>query len=179
VRLSQTSLRKSGVHLELDLAPDLPLMEGNLHSIEQVTSSLIIGGVHVIQPAHGVIRIAAGRQNKDERIYIAIERNAPGISPSTFANLVDPFLTDKKTGLAAAPELLTVSRHFQGHDGKLATLADMKKQHIHRVIKIPGGNRTRAAKVLGIGLRTLQRKLKGCGELSTLPKSQGVRHYGM
>jgi hypothetical protein len=46
-------------------------------------------------------------------------------------------------------------------------------------MKIRGGNRTRAAKVLGIGLRTLQRKLKGCGELSTLPKSQGVRYHGI
>lgn len=179
LRLSQTSLRKLSGHLELDLGPDLPLMEGNLHSIEQVTSSLIIGGVHAIQHAHGVIRIAAGHQNKDKRIYIEIEGNGPGISPSTFANLVDPFLIDKKTGLAAAPEFLTVSRHFEGHDGKLATLADMQKQHIHRIMKIRGGNRTRAVKVLGIGLRTLQRKLKGCGELSTLPKSQGVRHYGM
>ena len=79
MRLSQTSLRKSGVHLDLDLAPDLPLMEGNLHSIEQVTSSLIIGGVHVIQHAHGVIRIAAGHQNKDKRIYIEVDTH--GLTP--------------------------------------------------------------------------------------------------
>ncbi|MCP3954148.1 MAG: hypothetical protein GY697_18320, partial [Desulfobacterales bacterium] len=33
-------------------------------------------------------------------------------------------------------------------------------QHILRVLEDSNGNRTRAAKTLGIGLRTLQRKLK-------------------
>jgi DNA-binding protein Fis len=32
------------------------------------------------------------------------------------------------------------------------------------------GNRTRAAKILGIGLRTLQRKLKAFGESSNGPE---------
>ncbi len=40
------------------------------------------------------------------------------------------------------------------------SLASVQKQHILRVLERSGGNRTRAAKTLGIGLRTLQRKLK-------------------
>jgi DNA-binding NtrC family response regulator len=40
------------------------------------------------------------------------------------------------------------------------SLAYVQKQHILRVLESSSGNRTRAAKILGIGLRTLQRKLK-------------------
>ncbi len=40
------------------------------------------------------------------------------------------------------------------------TLAEVEKEHILRVLASTGQNRTRAAKILGIGLRTLHRKLK-------------------
>lgn len=40
------------------------------------------------------------------------------------------------------------------------SLAFVQKQHILRVLESSNGNRTQAAKTLGIGLRTLQRKLK-------------------
>jgi len=40
------------------------------------------------------------------------------------------------------------------------SLAYVQKQHILRVLEDANGNRTQAAKTLGIGLRTLQRKLK-------------------
>ncbi|MGD8717423.1 MAG: sigma-54 dependent transcriptional regulator [Candidatus Zixiibacteriota bacterium] len=42
-------------------------------------------------------------------------------------------------------------------------LADAERYLIEATLKEVGGNRTRAAKVLGIGLRTLQRKLKSYG----------------
>lgn len=44
-----------------------------------------------------------------------------------------------------------------GHD---ATLAEVEARHIRRVMAAAHGNKTQAARLLGIGLRTLQRKLK-------------------
>lgn len=52
-----------------------------------------------------------------------------------------------------------------GKEGPLS-LAEMEKQHIKRVLELTGGNRTKAAKALGIGLRTLQRKLKTLEDIS-------------
>jgi transcriptional regulator with PAS, ATPase and Fis domain len=43
----------------------------------------------------------------------------------------------------------------------LPCLAEVETRHIRSVLEATGGNRTRAARILGIGLRTLQRKLKG------------------
>ncbi len=54
------------------------------------------------------------------------------------------------------------SEKVTGHtdDGGLISLAKMEKMHIKRVLDFTDGNRTRAAVILGIDLRTLQRKLK-------------------
>lgn len=43
----------------------------------------------------------------------------------------------------------------------LPCLSEVETRHIRSVLEATGGNRTRAARILGIGLRTLQRKLKG------------------
>jgi len=46
------------------------------------------------------------------------------------------------------------------------TLADVERAVIMETLKRHNFNRTRAARVLGIGIRTLQRKLKQYGEQS-------------
>lgn len=52
-------------------------------------------------------------------------------------------------------------------DGILS-LREMEKQHILQAVEAAGGNRTKAAHLLGIGLRTLQRKLKAFGSNQAL-----------
>jgi len=42
----------------------------------------------------------------------------------------------------------------------LLPLEEMERRHIRRVLESTGNNRTHAARILGIGLRTLQRKIK-------------------
>jgi len=42
----------------------------------------------------------------------------------------------------------------------LMTLEELERMHILHILELTDGNRTQAAKALGIGLRTLQRKLK-------------------
>jgi two-component system NtrC family response regulator/two-component system response regulator HydG len=46
-------------------------------------------------------------------------------------------------------------------------MVDIEREAILRTLEFTNGHRARAAKVLGIGLRTLQRKLKEYGEVST------------
>lgn len=62
--------------------------------------------------------------------------------------------------LSSTRDLVASSGPFRQDAEELPPLAELEKRHIYRVLKATGGNRIRAAKVLGIGLRTLQRKLK-------------------
>ena len=48
--------------------------------------------------------------------------------------------------------------------GPSRTMEEIEREAILRALEETGGNRTRAADLLGIGLRTLQRKLKEYGQ---------------
>ena len=61
--------------------------------------------------------------------------------------------------LKAARKLTSSSELGQGRSDPLLTLAELERRHVQKVLQATGGNRTRAAKILGIGLRTLRRKL--------------------
>lgn len=55
-------------------------------------------------------------------------------------------------------------------DSDLLPLAVVEKRHIRSVLQATGGNRTRTARILEIGLRTLQRKLKDDPDIESRQK---------
>jgi DNA-binding NtrC family response regulator len=64
-------------------------------------------------------------------------------------------------GLASVQSLKTRTSTAMPQSGDVfPPLAEVQKQHIEKALELTDGNRTRAAQLLGIGLRTLQRKLK-------------------
>jgi DNA-binding NtrC family response regulator len=52
-------------------------------------------------------------------------------------------------------------------------MADVERDLILRTVEYTDGHRARAAELLGIGLRTLQRKLKEYGEIGSRPSDEG------
>ncbi|MEW6289839.1 MAG: helix-turn-helix domain-containing protein [Thermodesulfobacteriota bacterium] len=61
------------------------------------------------------------------------------------------------------PEYLTYSGGEGSMDGKEGLLQEMERQTITDVLHKTGGDKVKAAKVLGIGLRTLYRKIDQWG----------------
>jgi len=73
--------------------------------------------------------------------------------------------------LSSAPDLIPLATHSEGEtDDALLPLAEIEKRHILQALDLCGGNRTRTAKILNIGLRTLQRKLKLFNKQSAVPE---------
>jgi DNA-binding NtrC family response regulator len=69
--------------------------------------------------------------------------------------------TSDRLTLSSAPNLGAGTVLSQGHQkGHFETLRELQEQHIKKILAHTKGNRTQAAKILGIGLRTLQRKLQ-------------------
>ncbi|MBU1344248.1 MAG: sigma-54 dependent transcriptional regulator [Proteobacteria bacterium] len=62
------------------------------------------------------------------------------------------------------PEALRQSTAYPPEDRRLWSLSCLEEHHIRQVLETVGGNRTKAAKILGIGRKTLQRKLKAQAE---------------
>jgi CheY-like chemotaxis protein len=130
MRLAQTTLRKSGVRIQLDLDENLPLIEGNLQSIEQIILNIIINAIQAIDHSDGIIRIATGFQRKDARIGLQITDNGRGISDAIADKLFLPFVTDKQaeggTGLGLSVTYGLVQSHagdisFDTQNGKGTT----------------------------------------------------------
>ncbi len=76
--------------------------------------------------------------------------------------------------LSSVHELISASAPVESRTDDLLPLAELEKRQIKHVLEVTGGNRTRAAKILGIGLRTLQRKLKSLDDLNQLPRPEDV-----
>lgn len=68
--------------------------------------------------------------------------------------------SDRLTGRSLTPPDSSGDPSGSGWDSDLLPLAEVEKRHIQTVLQATGGNRTRTARILGIGLRTLQRRLK-------------------
>jgi len=78
--------------------------------------------------------------------------------------------TETTLRLSSAAGLASESGSAPGRAEGLLSLEEVEKRHISHILDSVGGNRTQAARILGIGLRTLQRKLKEMEDGSTAPK---------
>ena len=97
LRLAQSTLRKSDVNIRLNLADDLPEIEGNLQSIEQIVLNITINAIHAVNHNQGEIEIKTGLRIKDGMVYIRISDNGRGISPEIADKIFLPFVTDKQS----------------------------------------------------------------------------------
>ncbi len=97
LRLAQSTLRKSDVNIRLNLADDLPDIEGNLQSIEQIVLNITINAIHAVNHNQGEIEIKTGLRIKDGMVYIRISDNGRGISPEIADKIFLPFVTDKQS----------------------------------------------------------------------------------
>jgi signal transduction histidine kinase/ActR/RegA family two-component response regulator len=127
LRLAQTTLRTSGVQLELTLKDDLPPMVGNLQSIEQIILNLIINGVQAVGDRAGLIAVASGFRSKDGHVFIRVRDNGSGVSSDVADKLFLPFVTTKHneggTGLGLSVSYSLVKSHggdisFESEPGK-------------------------------------------------------------
>ncbi|MFX0117626.1 MAG: sigma-54-dependent transcriptional regulator, partial [Candidatus Hodarchaeota archaeon] len=67
---------------------------------------------------------------------------------------------DKFLSLSSAQSLLPYSGPERRKTVQLLTLEELEKRHIERVLEITGGNRPKAAKILGVNVSTVYRKIE-------------------
>jgi len=148
LRLAQTTLREVAIGVRVELAPDLPEVEGNLQSIEQVVLNIVINAAQAIDHAHGEILIQTGCSLKDGRVYLRVTDNGRGVSPAMAERVFLPFVTDKQaqggTGLGLSVTYSIVQAHggeifFESREGGAGTAF---------TVQLPTPLKRRAAKIL-------------------------------
>ena len=119
MRLAKTTLRKSSVHVSLNLEDDLPRIEGNLQSIEQIILNIIINAVQAIDHKRGEIEITTGFQIKDGMVFINIKDNGKGIAPEMVDKIFLPFVTDKQNQGGTGLGLSVTDTLVKAHQGEI------------------------------------------------------------
>jgi DNA-binding NtrC family response regulator len=66
----------------------------------------------------------------------------------------------KVLSLGAMQHLLPYEGPERRKHYELLTLAELERRHIQKILEITGGNRPKAAKILGINVSTIYRKLE-------------------
>jgi hypothetical protein len=97
VLLAENQIAKGGVHLAVDLAPDLPVILGDADTLQQVMLNLVTNARDAVERG-GEIRILTRRRDRDRVIELVVADTGQGIAPEDLARIFDPFFTTKPTG---------------------------------------------------------------------------------
>ncbi len=119
MRLIRTTLKNAGIKVSLDLAPDLPLIEGSLQNIEQIILNIIINAIQAIDHDKGFLKISTGIEKRDKRVVISISDNGKGINPALADRLFEPFVTDKQAEGGTGLGLSVTYSLIKAHDGEI------------------------------------------------------------
>ena len=117
-KLTQTTLRKSGTELLTDLAPDLPKVNANLQSVEQILMNMIINAGEAIEHDRGQVIVKTAPDGAD-RVLITVADNGKGIAPEMFDSLFDPFVTNKQESGGTGLGLSVTYSLVQAHNGRI------------------------------------------------------------
>lgn len=94
--LMNNPLKKSTARLTVDRDPDLPLVRGSFHQLEQVMINLIQNACQALTDKDKPIEIATRRDPSSGRAVFQIRDGGPGIPPDHLDRIFDPFFTTKR-----------------------------------------------------------------------------------
>jgi C4-dicarboxylate-specific signal transduction histidine kinase len=121
VPLVRAELSKHEVALHLDLATDLPLVEGDRVQLQQVVINLVINAGEATAPLTDRPREVAIRSAPDGsgHVTVSVRDNGTGIDPTTVDAIFGAFVTTKPGGMGMG---LSISRSIiDAHGGQLWT----------------------------------------------------------
>ncbi len=105
-RLLKPLIKSKTDYLQLDLADDLPSIEGNLQHVEQIVINLLSNALDALPDKKHKVWISSLFDDKSQHIQIRIKDNGVGIPNSDLKKIFDPFFTTKQetggTGLGLA-----------------------------------------------------------------------------
>jgi CheY-like chemotaxis protein len=109
-------LRKSIAGIELNLAANLPEIQGHFQKLEQVVANLVVNAANAIpERERGKLSITTRYVRRIKSILIEIEDNGVGMASSVVDRIFDPFFTTRRdaggTGLGLSVSYGLVQEH--------------------------------------------------------------------
>ncbi len=139
ISLSSVTLRKTGIAIDLLLAPDLPPCEVDPSLTGQMILNLITNASEAMKNMDGPKRIEIASSVEKGHVIVTISDSGPGVPFHLRKRIFDPFFTTKEgnTGIG----LSLSHRVVQDHGGTLA-VSESRWGGAAFVIRIPIGEKT-------------------------------------
>ncbi len=119
MRLTQNQLKKSTDNLQLNLADDIPEIDGIKQKIEQVLINLIQNACDSLQNSNEQIAITSSYDSIDETVSIRIDDEGVGIEEDKIIFITDPFYTTKRSQGGTGLGLSVSAGIVREHHGRL------------------------------------------------------------
>ncbi|MGF6660148.1 C4-dicarboxylate-specific signal transduction histidine kinase [Paraburkholderia atlantica] len=116
--LVQGEARKSGARVEMQLAEDLPSIEGDRVELQQVLLNLIINALEAMGSLEGTRHVQVSTGEADGAgVVVTVRDSGPGFGPNGAEHAFNAFYTTKATGLGMG---LSICRSIiDAHGGRL------------------------------------------------------------
>ena len=132
-------LKSVGIRVDLELASDLPVIQGDRNQIKQVFFNIIKNARQAIK-AGGIIKIRAF--SDDEYVYIQMGDSGEGITQENLRKVFQPYFSTKKEGHGLG--MMIVERIMRDHGGQIGidsrpevgTLVTLQFPQKHRRIRL-------------------------------------------
>ena len=141
--LASPHSNRNNVRIELNLARDLPMVEGNSVQIEQVLVNLIVNGFHAMNdsPAtHRLLRIESLSNEAKHFVEVRVTDQGPRVSDDVLTKAFDPFFSTKADGLGLG---LSICKSItEAHGGQLSLQCNHALGST-ATLRLPAGRRRR------------------------------------
>ena len=124
LRLVQHKLELSGIQLQLNLAPGLPLVQCDAAQIEQVLLVLVMNAIDAM-PQGGNLWLTTSFHKEEADIQIIVRDDGAGISPEILPRLFEPFLTTKESGQGVGLGLAISRSILERHGGNIEVQSEV------------------------------------------------------
>jgi C4-dicarboxylate-specific signal transduction histidine kinase len=125
IALTHGEAVKNGASVQTALGQGLPLIEGDRVQLQQVVLNLIVNAVQamgaVAEGARDLLITTA--QAEPDGVLVAVKDTGPGLAPTSFERVFEPFYTTKPEGLGMG---LSICRSIiEAHGGRLWASANV------------------------------------------------------
>jgi len=138
--LTAAQLRKDGIHLETDIAENLPTVVGNLQQLQQVFLNVISNARYALNGKYPgghsdkILEIKCGGVTIEDVHYVRISflDHGTGIPADVLDKIMNPFFSTKPAGLGTGLGLSISNGIIKDHGGRLEL--ESKEGYYTRVI---------------------------------------------
>lgn len=126
LRLVQHQFELAGVHVQLQLDPDLPDVQCDGAQIEQVLLALVMNAVDAM-PQGGNLWLTTRFNGEDGTVRVVVRDDGAGIPPEILPRIFEPFLTTKETGRGVGLGLAISQSILERHNGTIEVQSEVGK----------------------------------------------------